>query len=846
MPLAAVSNLAFGKIHRVALRNISALHITGFDYVADISWTNAESQNHFVEVTLSAPEGLGAGIDSVLSLPRGATRADFTPMCKLLAEEALNAKTVTVTVRVKSASESSPPTTTTRTFALGDASTFVTDLAYNATTGVLTVPTLSYAEVEVVDVRKVREEYGFLLNTVWQYGRLNFAPLGVSGIINRPFSESSSNSGRMVSRLPEVLGSRITRSVDLLPSNALRRTMEALIAPPDVELGSSFLARDLRLAEAGSGRVIVAEALEDGQFYSATAIIKVPQFPFRQQIVGGGMVFFAKSTTEITQSLTFEYYKRGVPPVAVPVITSPTSISSLVGVRLNYEITASNRPTSFTVAGLPAGLTLTSFPGGPDGGSLWRISGVISSAGTRTFTISATNSGGTGSATITLVTTAPIPVFRNTPMALDTYVDNPFSYRIETDDARAAISVAFGTTAGMSFSAATNTITGSIAAAGTYNFTVTATNSFGTATATFTARIRAFMAGGGSISVLRNTRVRQALTASHRATWAIVSGAPSGFDIEYVPAIFGTATGPDSAFLVGTPVVAGSYGINLLATRSGTSQTSATVLTVAVTDAPLPATTINGNADIIRGGLTVERDSNVSLAFTSVPSPAQWEAAGLPPGLTHENGIISGSPSALGLFSVSLSATAEGYSKGSVGIRITVVEPPTPPPPPPAPTGTTPETRSPWILQQWLLTDLSIYARTRAVQSSFFNKDGALNLKLGDAVSFAVMFVDHNNAVFAMAPTMLRLTIRKEDNLDDLVIFKSASPPESAVESAQTYYLLPVTTGNRERDVVLEWAEANKKNEPLKCVADLDWVKDGKTYSSKTFPVLLDLDVTRP
>jgi len=57
---------------------------------------------------------------------------------------------------------------------------------------------------------------------------------------------------------------------------------------------------------------------------------------------------------------------------------------------------------------------------------------------------------------------------------------------------------------------------------------------------------------------------------------------------------------------------------------------------------------------------------------------------------------------------------------------------------------------------------------------------------------------------------------------------------------------MPVTTGNREREVALEWAEDNGKNEPLPCVADLDWTKDGKVYSSRTFPVLLELDVTRP
>ncbi len=153
--------------------------------------------------------------------------------------------------------------------------------------------------------------------------------------------------------------------------------------------------------------------------------------------------------------------------------------------------------------------------------------------------------------------------------------------------------------------------------------------------------------------------------------------------------------------------------------------------------------------------------------------------------------------------------------------------------------------RSPWLLNQWELTDLHVIARTRAVESTLFD-EGFLRVKLGDALNFAVLFVDSANEVFALAPTQLRLTIRKADNLDDLIIFKSATPPTSATTEGQTYYLMPVTTGNREREVALEWAEENGKNEPLQCVADLDWTYDGKVYSSRSFPVLLELDVARP
>jgi hypothetical protein len=445
---------------------------------------------------------------------------------------------------------------------------------------------------------------------------------------------------------------------------------------------------------------------------------------------------------------------------------------------------------------------------------------------------------------LTITAAAPVPVFTS-PLSAETFVDVPVDLGITTDDSRAVIAVNFGSATGLTYNAAARRIVGNVAAADTYNLGLTATNSFGTANENLSLLVRPFTAFGGSISAVRNSRVRQPLSASHRATWSIGSGVPDGFGIEYFPAVFGTATGPESAFLVGTPLVAGSFGVQLTATRSGTSQTSSSTLTLAVTDAPLPATVISGNTDLIRNGLTVERGSNISLAFTSSPAPASWEAGGMPPGLVHDNGVITGAPTANGTYSIALSAQADGFSRGSIGLRIVVIDPRTPPPPPPPPTGTTPQTRSPWLLQQWELTDLHILTRSRVVQSTLF-ESGALRVKLGDALNFAVFFVDQNNAVFALAPSQLRITIRRADNLDDLIIFKAGNPPASATEQGQTYYLMPVTTGNREREVALEWVEDSGKNDPLPCVADLDWSYDGKLYSSRTFPVLLELDVTRP
>jgi hypothetical protein len=349
-----------------------------------------------------------------------------------------------------------------------------------------------------------------------------------------------------------------------------------------------------------------------------------------------------------------------------------------------------------------------------------------------------------------------------------------------------------------------------------------------------------FTATSANTRALVNAPFRFKLEANYRATWEITGGNPGGFGIEYFPENFGTAVGPDEAFLVGTPTSVGSFAINLTATRADAAQTTSATVNLTVVEA-LPRTVITTNAAIARDGVSTTTTDTVNISFRSTPSPATFNASGLPPGVTIDaEGTISGRPTRRGTFFASITAKAEDFDTSlPTTIRFVVADG----------TGTVfssnAERRSPWLLAQWELTDLHILARNRDVESTLFD-NGALRLKLGDAINFAVFFIDSSDEVFALDPSQLRLTIRRADNLDDLIIFKSSTPPESDVEEDQTYYLMPVTTGNREREVALEWAEDNGKNEPLPCVADLDWTKDGKVYSSRTFPVLLELDVTRP
>lgn len=80
--------------------------------------------------------------------------------------------------------------------------------------------------------------------------------------------------------------------------------------------------------------------------------------------------------------------------VTAPVISSSLTATGTVATAFNYQITASGSPTSFGATGLPTGLSLNSSSGA--------ITGTPTGAGTSNVTISATNSAGTGSATLVI------------------------------------------------------------------------------------------------------------------------------------------------------------------------------------------------------------------------------------------------------------------------------------------------------------------------------------------------------------------------------------------------------------------------------------------------------------
>ncbi len=117
------------------------------------------------------------------------------------------------------------------------------------------------------------------------------------------------------------------------------------------------------------------------------------------------------STGATTNSLTIIIYNSVAP---APVITSALTATGNLSASFNYQIIATNYPTSFFAIGLPPGLSFDPASG--------RIFGIPGLTGSFVVTLRAINSGGTGSANLAL-TIGPEP-----PPQIDSFLlENGFN-----------------------------------------------------------------------------------------------------------------------------------------------------------------------------------------------------------------------------------------------------------------------------------------------------------------------------------------------------------------------------------------------------------------------------------
>ncbi len=380
------------------------------------------------------------------------------------------------------------------------------------------------------------------------------------------------------------------------------------------------------------------------------------------QVSNGDAVSLGGSA--IPTSATGSTMTLNIAPSA-PVINGATTASGKVGSAFSYQITATNSPTSYGATGLPVGLSINTSSG--------LISGTPTAAGASTVTLSATNSGGTGNAnlSLTIAPSASTPAITSATTASGR-VGTAFSYQITASNSPTSYG-ATGLPGGLSVNTSTGLISGTPTAARTSTVTLSASTSGGTGNAALSLTIAPSalapaITSATTASGRLGTAFSYQIAASNSPTSYGASGLPSGLSVN-------TSTG----LISGTPTASGTSSVTLTATNSGGSGHTALTLTVASSTSSPPGIYSPANA-------TGKVGTAFSYQIGATNSPTSYSAPGLPAGLSinTSTGLISGTPSGAGTTKVIVGAT-NGGGTGYIILTITIA----------SATSTTPEISSP-------------------------------------------------------------------------------------------------------------------------------------------------------
>ncbi len=272
--------------------------------------------------------------------------------------------------------------------------------------------------------------------------------------------------------------------------------------------------------------------------------------------------------------------------IASPTITSATSATAVLDAPFTFQVTATNNPTSFAAANLPANLSINPTTG--------LISGTPAQSGVFKVLVGATNAGGTDPIVLTLTVIVAPPVITSATSA-SVQAGTRFTYQIIATNAPTAYT-ADGLPSGLSLDPNTGVIAGSSnAAPGTYPITLIASNSSGSGTATLNLTITA---AAVAAPVIASATTDSAPTGQSFTYQIIASNSPTSFSATGLPAGLTLSSG---GLISGTPTVAGTFQVALAATNAAGTGTTTLTLTLAPA-LTLPTVTLTAATPLVTAG----------------------------------------------------------------------------------------------------------------------------------------------------------------------------------------------------------------------------------------------------
>jgi hypothetical protein len=358
-----------------------------------------------------------------------------------------------------------------------------------------------------------------------------------------------------------------------------------------------------------------------------------------------------------------------IAPAAL-VITTSSLPAGTVGTSYTATLAATGGtpPYTWSASGLPSGLSIS---------SAGVISGTPTASGSFSVTVQMTDSAQATANKAYSVTvaaaTVPLSITTQAPLpsgGVGVFYTQAFAATGGTPPYQWSVSTGTVPT-GLTLNASTGSLTGTPTAAGTFSFTVQVVDAAkATATQAFTIKITpaplvitTSSLPAGTVGTSYTATTLAATGGTPPYAWSVASGAfPGGLSIS------------SAGVISGTPAAAGTFSVTLKVTDSAQA-TATQPFTITVT-AALTITT----ATLPNGTVGAAYSQTLALAGGSGTFTWSVSAGTLPGGITlnSSTGSLSGTPSAPGAFTFTVSVTGGGQT-ATQSLTITVGVPPGPP-----------------------------------------------------------------------------------------------------------------------------------------------------------------------